>query len=107
MYTHYRIRLAVVAAGLLLTSVACATNPQPQTGVVYVRRGPPRPRVEVIEVAPSPAHVWIGGHWGWQEREYVWVPGRWERPAAEYREWVPGRWARDRQGWFWIEGRWK
>ncbi|MFI5312209.1 MAG: hypothetical protein ACHQQ3_13295, partial [Gemmatimonadales bacterium] len=98
-----RVRSALLVASLVLTA-GCVINPRPRTDVVYVVRRPPVERVEVISVAPSPAHVWIAGHWLWREPEFVWVGGRWDTPAPGFRRWVPGKWDHDRHGWFWIEG---
>jgi hypothetical protein len=49
--------------------------------VAYVRPAPPPPRVEVMDLGPYPAAVWVPGHWQWRPRigEYVWIPGRWRR----------------------------
>lgn len=102
-----RIRSAIALAGLTL-SMACAGYYPARIGVTYVvRSAPPPVRVEVITVAPSPAHVWISGYWAWRDPDYVWVPGRWAHPAPGYRRWEPGRWRHDRHGWFWVEGRWR
>ena len=40
---------------------------------------PPPPRYEVIPVAPSREHVWVGGRWVWrpERHQHVWVPGGW------------------------------
>jgi len=35
------------------------------------------------------------------------VPGSWAMIEPGFREWVPGRWAHDRNGWYWIDGRWR
>ncbi|HTI53742.1 MAG TPA: YXWGXW repeat-containing protein, partial [Verrucomicrobiae bacterium] len=69
--------LAVSAVALLMTGCVVARP-------VVVRRPPPPPpvRVEIAPVAPTPAHVWIAGHWGWHHDHYVWVPGRWAVPAS-------------------------
>lgn len=74
---------------------------------MYVVRRPPPERVEVIAVAPSPAHIWIAGHWMWREPEFVWMSGRWDVPAPGFRRWERGRWQHDRNGWFWLEGHWR
>lgn len=96
---------AATATLVLFSSVACAVNPRP--GVVYVGVRPPLARVEVISARPGPAHIWVGGFWTWNAREYVWVPGRWEVPRAGWRRWEPGRWEHERHGWFWVDGRWR
>jgi hypothetical protein len=90
-----------------LSGAMACVSPRPRVGVVYVAGRPPVDRVEVIAVAPGPAHVWIGGHWAWRGAEYVWIPGHWEMPGAGFRAWVPGHWAHDRFGWYWIEGHWR
>jgi WXXGXW repeat (2 copies) len=73
---------------------------------VVVTRPMPARRVERTIVSPGPDHVWIRGHWAWQDNDWVWVPGQWvQRPerGVVYREstyvrrgsqhtWVPGHW---------------
>jgi hypothetical protein len=99
-----RVAAMVVAAGAV---GACAANPRPRVGVEYAMREPPAERVEVIPSAPGRDYIWVKGHWGWRRNDYEWVPGRWVVPERGYREWEPGRWERDRNGWFYIEGRWR
>jgi hypothetical protein len=98
-------------AGVIAASAvgACAANPRPRTGlgVEYVVREPPAERVEVVPASPGAEYVWVKGHWGWRRNDYEWVPGHWAIPERGFREWVPGRWERDRNGWFYIEGRWR
>ena len=28
---------------------------------------------EIIEERPSPQHIWIAGHWRWQDSRYAWI----------------------------------
>jgi WXXGXW repeat (2 copies) len=101
------MRHKILAAGLLATFVA-ACAPPPPPGVAYVRVAPPRARVEVIATSPGAGYVWIGGYHAWRGSEYVWVPGRWERPPQpHYRHWVAGHWREHHNGWYWVEGHWK
>ena len=90
----------------LAGAMACAANPRPRAGVVYVRE-PPVERVEVIAVRPGPAHIWVAGFWAWRGADFVWIPGHWEQPRVGYRDWVPGRWVHDRFGWYFVEGHWR
>lgn len=92
---------ALVLAGFLEVSAAQAA---PR---VYVRVAPPAPIVEVVPVAPSPRHVWVGGYHRWDGRAYVWVPGRHILPPRPRAVWVPGHWARHRRGHYWVEGHWR
>jgi hypothetical protein len=104
----------LVSASLLALTLAPTVSAAPRRVVVrpargraYVRIAPPRARVEVRTVAPSPRHVWIGGYHRWDGRAYVWVPGRWDlgpRPGAV---WVAGHWKNTPDGWEWIEGHWR
>ncbi|MFI5311097.1 MAG: hypothetical protein ACHQQ3_07695 [Gemmatimonadales bacterium] len=101
-----KLRSAVLAASLVFAS-GCLVYARPRADVVYVTRRPPPERVEVIATAPSPAHIWIAGHWAWRAPDFVWIAGRWEAPGPGFRRWEPGHWAHDRNGWFWLEGRWR
>jgi len=94
--------LAASTVALLMTGCVVARP-------VVVRRTPPAPpvRVEVAPVAPSPAHVWISGHWAWHRNHYVWVPGYWEVPASPGYVWVPGGWTPREGGYVWVEGHWR
>jgi hypothetical protein len=106
---------AMVAAGALAGCVVDRPAPQatervivtpPPTERVVVRPAPPAPRVEVQPAAPDTRAVWDPGHWNWDGRQYVWVPGRYiERPNVATR-WEPGRWVAENGSWVWMEGRW-
>jgi hypothetical protein len=104
-----RVILTFALTGLIGT-VGCAVYvraPPPPMGVVFAVREPPPVREEIIIERPGPEHVWIGGYWGWREREYVWVPGRWEVPPRGMRRWEAGRWYHEPRGWFFVEGHWR
>ena len=74
---------------------------------VYVRIGPPAPRVERRPLAPTPRHVWVDGFYRWNGRAYVWAPGYWVVPPRSQARWVPGHWAHHSRGYYWIEGHWR
>ena len=63
--------------------------------------------ISIAPVAPTPAHVWVPGHWAWHRHHYVWVPGRWEVPASPGYVWVPGGWMPRNNGYVWVEGHWR
>lgn len=92
------IKLATVAA-------VCATMASTADARVFVGISltPPAPRVEVRPVAPWHDGVWIDGHWGRRDGEWVWKPGHWERGYG-HAGWVPGHY--DRRG-DWVEGHWR
>ena len=65
---------------------------------------PPPVQVEKPPPSPGPQFVWIAGHWAWQGGRWAWVPGRWVEAQGA---WIPGRYQQTRQGWVYVEGRWK
>jgi hypothetical protein len=57
----------------------------PQNEVI-VRDPDPQPYVEVVDVGPTQAQVWVCGHWVRSDQRWIWIPGRteiWQRPGAE------------------------
>ncbi len=38
----------------------------------------PPPLVEERPPAPGSAAIWVSGSWHWNDRDWVWLPGRWE-----------------------------
>jgi hypothetical protein len=94
--------LAMLIMGVFLFAAACYAGPR-----VYVVKKPPPPRLEVVGVAPSAAHVWIAGHWAWERGNYQWVPGHWAKRPRTGAAWVPGHWKQTRRGHVWIQGHWR
>ena len=101
-------RIALVLGLLLLPLPALA-----QVGVQFTVPGvrvvgpPPPMRVEVQTARPSPAHVWIGGHWGWRGNAHVWLGGHWAMPPQPGYVWEPARWANQNGQWTYFEGHWR
>lgn len=90
------------------TAYVATAVPEPQYVEVY--QAPPRPRVEVIGVAPAVGMVWIPGNWVWHNR-WIWNSGHWARPPHAHAHWKPGRWEHGRHGgrdnWRWNRGHWR
>ncbi|HEY2797646.1 MAG TPA: hypothetical protein VGK26_07135 [Thermoanaerobaculia bacterium] len=95
---------AALAVGAMLTA-ACPPGPPP--GVVYVKARPPVPVSEVVVASPGPDYVWVPGYHRWDGATYVWVKGTWQRPPHAHAKWAAGHWVEHRNGWYWVEGRWK
>lgn len=74
---------------------------------VTVYDPPPEVIRERVTVAPSRAHFWIAGHWGYRGGRYAWVPGRWVLSPHPYAVWIGGHWAPYGRGWRWIPGHWR
>lgn len=83
-----------------------ADSERSETSVV-VEDAPPPPEREIIVERPSPAHIWIGGYWGWRAGRHVWVSGRWDLPPRTNVVWVPSRWERRGHGYVLVEGCWR
>ena len=97
---------AVIVATALTGCVV--ERPRPVAEIV-APMPPPPPRYEVVPPPARPAEIvqWRPGHWHWDGRAYVWVPGEYierPRPAAI---WVPGHWDERGGRWVWVEGRWR
>lgn len=61
---------------------------------------------EIIEERPSYQHVWIAGHWKWQDGRYAWIAGRWEVPPRPNLDWVEPRWEKRGNGYVLAGGYW-
>lgn len=62
---------------------------------------------EIIEERPSAQHIWIAGHWRWQDNRYAWITGRWELPPRENTAWIEPRWERRNSGFVLAGGYWQ
>jgi hypothetical protein len=103
-----RILYSIIA---LATLVAVPALARAQVYVsapsISVGIAPPAARFEVRPMAPSAAHVWTPGYWGWRGGAHVWVGGRYALPPAAGYGWLPARWERDAFGrWIFREGHW-
>jgi len=96
---------APLLAGCTHETVVVREEPEVRTVERIVVEAPPTPRVEQRPVGRS-GYVWIDGYYRHNGRQYVWVPGRYERLPRQEARWVPGRWDRTDRGYIWIEGRW-
>lgn len=101
---HRGLALAGLTLGMLGGAFLAAL---PAGAQVYVRVGPPPPRVERIPPPPGPAYAWDRGHWRWDGHRYVWVRGRYLHRPRGVARWIPGHWARTANGRsFWVPGHW-
>ena len=89
----------LMGAGLCLVSVHAAD--------VVVKVRPPAVKVEHRSPRPSRDHVWVGGYHRWDGNAYVWEKGKWEKPPREHAVWVAPKWEHRRDGYVFVEGRWK
>lgn len=109
-------RTAIPLALVGLLGTACVVTPRGRVAVIapvpvvhytYVEREPPPPRYERIPEPPSHEHHWAAGHWTWDGRGYIWVPGHYHARPRPGVAWVDGHWERHERGWFWVDGHWR
>lgn len=112
MKRHLGTSLAAMAL-LLLTSMPAAAQfgvrvdiPLPGLEIRVGHRAPPRLRREVKPRRPDRHHLWIRGSWDWQQNDWAWVPGRWERPNDRRARWMKARYVRDGRAWRYEPGHW-
>ena len=72
-----------------------------------VTQAPPAPQIEAVPDRPSPQHVWVLGHWMWQNNRYAWMAGHWEVPPTTASVWVAPRWEPEGGAIRFYEGYWK
>jgi hypothetical protein len=76
--------------------------------LVRVEREPPARREELSPTSqPYPDAVWQPGYWAWQNNQYVWINGRWDRPPRPGAVWVAPQWEQRENGYVFIAGHWR
>ncbi len=110
------LSLGLVVAGFSLLATGCVERRVvvreraavvSRPAEVEVVEAPPAPRVEVVAVAPSPAHFWIPGHWAWRDGAWVWLGGHWELRPRPHAVWISGEWVHRGHGHVWVGGYWR
>ena len=108
--------LCLAAAMLIIASAFTITSCGPyhggvfvgapmEGGPVYVREGPPPPRVIARPPHPGGVAIWIDGRWEWDGNRYNWRDGYWDR-HPKGKAWAPGTWKKHPKGWKYHEGHW-
>ncbi len=100
-------KLALIAALSFSFASSAALADVRYVPGVRVAIGPPALRHEVAPVAPSPRHLWIGGHWAWRGNAHVWLTGHWALPPGPGYAWEPARWENAAGAWTFYEGHWR
>jgi hypothetical protein len=81
--------------------------PPAEDGADLPARGPENPDDALRPAAPSPAHVWVPGHWRAGRARNEWVPGRWLAPEGRGSIWVSGHWSERDGRRIWVDGHWE
>src|SRR5471032_430937 len=107
--------LALLAPGLRLVAQQPAIPDAPTVPVApslpdaAIVREPLTPAAsqEIIEERPSSQHVWIAGHWRWQDSRYAWIAGHWDLPPRANVVWIEPRWEKRGAGFVLAGGYWQ
>src|SRR4249919_2607460 len=90
---------------LLFVAALAALPASSDSFTIRIGTPPPPARVEVMTVAPSPGHFWVGGYWRWDGHKHVWTAGHWVK-ARPGQVWVREHWAHRGNEWFFTAGHW-
>ncbi|HVS54284.1 MAG TPA: hypothetical protein VHD62_18150 [Opitutaceae bacterium] len=116
--TVFRSFVRVATCGTSLAAVALFSAPMSRAQASAVPNAPtvaPAPAVDkplppaandTPGEQPTAQHVWVAGHWRWNEGAYVWESGRWEIPPMPNVSWVPPQWQQQGSGYVLKEGYW-
>ena len=74
---------------------------------IIVKVAPPRAVIEERGVAPHAGYVYQRGYHRWDGNAYAWTPGVWVQPPHEHARWVDHRWQHRKDGYVFVEGRWR
>jgi hypothetical protein len=75
---------------------------------IYASEPAPPPREEeVVGLAPSPDHIWVGSYWTRHNNGWYWVGGRWAARPRPGAIWVDGRWEGHPRGYVRMRGYWR
>jgi hypothetical protein len=64
------------------------------------------PESQVTGASPSPAYVWMSGHWNSESGQWKWVAAHWELPPSRSAVWIEGHWMASGSTWVWSNGAW-
>jgi len=79
----------------------------PVDAAVVIKLRPPISIHEQRTARPSREHVWVGGYHRWDGNAYSWQAGEWQRPPHAHAVWVAPRYNHTRDGYVFVEGRWR
>ena len=110
------LSMVLMASGLRAADTALPAIPDaptvpmaPSLPDAAIVREPMQPAAsqEIMEERPSAQHVWVSGHWRWQDGRYAWIAGKWDLPPRANVVWVEPRWERRGTGYILAGGYWQ
>lgn len=74
---------------------------------IYVRIGPPRPKVVKVVKKPKPYRraVWVSAHWKFVNGRYVWCDGNWTKARLGY-VYIQPHLKKTNRGCYYVPGCW-
>jgi|GEM_PF-2143868 len=100
---------------MLLAAALCLAV-SPLTGIAYAYDDVgtdeyivvPEPETDIITVYPNDGkeYVWVPGNWERNAGEWVWQKGRWAVPPSDAAYWQDGYWRWQDGTWHWVDGHW-
>lgn len=86
--------------------IAAAAVAAPTNSYIVIQK-PPAPHTPVdITDRPTSAHIWVAGHWIWQNTRYAWMAGQWVVPPYAGAKWVKPRTVSEDGAFRFYEGHW-
>jgi len=79
----------------------------PVHAAVVIKLRPPVSIHEQRTARPSREHVWVGGYHRWDGNAYSWQAGEWQKPPRAHAVWVAPRYNHTRDGYVFVDGRWR
>ena len=92
--------------GWTLAAIGVATTVPAGASYIVMQAPPAQQPPEAVPPRPSAQHVWVPGHWTWQNNQYAWMGGHWETPPSNASVWVNPRWTADGGSYRFYEGYW-
>src|SRR5215467_2681368 len=92
------------AAGTFAASTVATAPTVPPASIVDKPLAPAA--ADIPGDQPSSQHVWVPGHWRWNEGAYTWETGHWELPPAPNMMWHAPEWQNQGNWYVLREGFW-
>jgi hypothetical protein len=105
--TAQAVRRNIMRKLILSSLFAFAVGIGTAQAQIVIKVRPPKIQVENRGARPSKDHVWVGGYHKWDGNAYGWEKGRWEAPPRPKAVWVAPRYNHTRDGYVFVEGRWR
>ncbi len=101
-----KTRIGLAAAACLAAGALAWAQPADTAGAPPVPPSAAPTESQVTGTAPSPAYVWMSGHWNLDSGQWKWIAPHWELPPSRSAIWIEGHWVASGTTWVWSNGAW-